>query len=530
MPDGLTLVSASADRTVRRWDQRSGEPKGGPLEHTSAVVGLAISRDGRLLAARQREGPVVLWDAATGEPRGALGSARGSGRSVSFSADGLSLIDIEESNQGIVRFWDLATRHCRHRLMAHADAIYGATFSPKGHLLVTTARMVDRTVKLWETGSGAGQGSQHQTGAAPARPLPAGIRVLAGRRLLIGSGGRPDHLRSYPFAGSTDNHLKLVSGSLDDAITVWDVASGAPLFNIPGQRSLEIHCLVASPDGRTVVAGGSGGSGMDRQDLGAEAEPNRFFHQRPRARTYYAENGRAFANSLVSRIPVFPIYTENDPGNLFGIRWCNTLAFRPPPRESSSFGTCRNGRLAATLSKRVHPNRLLAFSPDFATLLAAGFGTQVRVWETASRRQRTGFEAGEHTNAIRCLVFTPDSKTLITGASDRAIKIWNLGETSRPRDLIGHGDGIESLSISPDGTTLASGGLDGGVRLWDLSTNQELAVLGAHSGKVRCVAFSPDGTLLASGGESSDRQGEVYLWHAGTNPPKVSQPRTDIGR
>ena len=49
-PDGKTLISGSADHTIRRWDLTSGTAIGEPLEgHTNMVFALAITPDGTRL-------------------------------------------------------------------------------------------------------------------------------------------------------------------------------------------------------------------------------------------------------------------------------------------------------------------------------------------------------------------------------------------------------------------------------------------------------------------------------------------------
>ena len=67
-PDGLRIVTASADKTVRVWDAMRGRLLAELKGHAAPVRGATYSPDGRQVATASLDGTVRLWDMAAVNP------------------------------------------------------------------------------------------------------------------------------------------------------------------------------------------------------------------------------------------------------------------------------------------------------------------------------------------------------------------------------------------------------------------------------------------------------------------------------
>jgi WD40 repeat protein len=151
----------------------------------------------------------------------------------------------------------------------------------------------------------------------------------------------------------------------------------------------------------------------------------------------------------------------------------------------------------------------LNFSRDDKTLFSAGTDSSIRTWDVATRteKQRFSVPPGEPTGAgpVRALAISPDGKLIATAARGRGVEIRQRasGELSRTlptRDAT-------SIAFSPDGITLAAAG--GDLSFWDVSSGTS-----RHNAEsaINAVAWSPDGKLYATGGSDS----VVRVWDKNT--------------
>jgi len=170
----------------------------------------------------------------------------------------------------------------------------------------------------------------------------------------------------------------------------------------------------------------------------------------------------------------------------------------------------------------VWPNAL-AFAPDGQTLATVDGSHKVPgeigLWDAASGRRRMVAFRDAHAKGISAVAFSPDGMMLATGGFDATVKLWDVPTGRELARFIGHAGQVRGLAFARDGRTLASGAYDGVVKLWDISAVLYGApIRGNHHGALS-VAFSPDGKVLATGGWDTQwpaSPGIVKLWDAAT--------------
>ena len=241
--------------------------------------------------------------------------------------------------------------------------------------------------------------------------------------------GHSDSVTSVAF--SPDGRT-LASGSRDDTIRLWDVATRRSIATLTG------YSPVFSPDGRTLAAGSNNNT----------------------IKLWDVATGRSIA-TLTGYSPVF----SPDGRTLAAGSNNNTI----------KLWDVATGREIATLTGQSESVYSIAFSPDGKTL-ASGSGSfdgTIQVWDIATGRRIATLEGHSTTfryTDVNSLAFSRDGKILASGSADNTIKLWDVATRREMATLTGHSDGVNSVAFSPDGKTLVSGSDDNTIKLWQQST------------------------------------------------------------
>jgi WD40 repeat protein len=146
-PDGRFLVTGDARGNLGLWDvQRRKRVATGLLQHRF-ITDLAVSPDGRMVAAATDDGIVRLRDARTLVAVGDLVGHTGPVAAVAFAAQGEHQLVVTGGSDGTVRVWDGATDHALVTFRGQQGVIRDVAVIQGGRFIASAAD--DGTVVVW---------------------------------------------------------------------------------------------------------------------------------------------------------------------------------------------------------------------------------------------------------------------------------------------------------------------------------------------------------------------------------------------
>lgn len=210
-PDGKNLATASADGTVKFWDDTSGKLQATLDAHDDIVSTVAFAKGGKHFATASFDGTAKLWTADR-KPVHTLRAGRGAVLAVAFHPNSRELATA--GIDGVVRVWDLEQKELRGRfLRRHGSWANAITYRPDGLGLAS----VGSDNEVWFN------------------PLP-------GRLMIV----RPSAAEVRSVAYSTDGKW-LATGTRYGVTKVWD-NDGDEVASVKGKGG-DVWAVGFSPDG-----------------------------------------------------------------------------------------------------------------------------------------------------------------------------------------------------------------------------------------------------------------------------------------
>jgi WD40 repeat protein/serine/threonine protein kinase len=523
-PDTRWGLSGSFDNALRLWDLATGQCLRTLEGHTKGVKSVAISPDGRWGLSGSLDNTLRLWDLATGRCIRTLQGHADAVSSVAFSPDGRSAVS--GGNYGTLALWDLTSGQCVRTLETISSPKDSVAFSADGKWVLSGS--TDNVLRLWEVATGPAQRfvETRPRAVVELRGYDVHFRVMishadaalkggdvnAALAALEAARGIPGHARNpalralgssvgmlcrrtglrggwvaRTFEGHTDSLSSVaispdarsgLSGSSDDTLRLWDLATGECLRTLEG-HTRGVQSVAISPDGRWALSG-SNDETLRLWDL-ATGQCLRTFQ-----------------------------------GHAGAVR---SIAFSPDGRWAMSGGDDKTlrlwdlatGRCLRTLQGHTCGVRSVAISPDGRSGLSGSSDKTLRLWNLATGRCLRTFEG--HTEPLNSVAISPEGRRALSGGHDKTLCLWDLLTGQCLRVIKGFALHLYSVAISSDGRWALSGSSFKPLRLWDLAVGLCLWTFEGQPGPISAVAISPDGRWALSGGDDK----KLRLWELDWN-------------
>jgi WD40 repeat protein/tRNA A-37 threonylcarbamoyl transferase component Bud32 len=470
--DGRTLAAGGRARRVYRWDVATGRPLGPEFYQDSPVGPIALTPDGRTIITGRRAGRLHVWDARTG--RGFDLPRQGTElRSLAVSPD--SRVVASGTEGGVVRLWDTSLLGQIGQTSKFDGAVTALAFDPAGRLVAIGQD--DGIIGL----------RQVPRPRALGPPLRVGHSVQS---LTFGDGGRrvlivtPEGSRSWDLTGRG-------AGEADPA--------GDGRSN--DGPSCRVEPSTVSPDGRTLAITsrlGAGDQTRGRVEL-RDAATGKVLRQTP-------DQPHAIAGLAYS------------PDS----RWLLTWGPAPGTARLWDAATLRDPRpLLRSLDSPIHQ---AVFSRDGRSLLLGCRDARARLWDLRRDTEIDPEHRPRHAYPITAVAFDPGRSRLVTGCHAGTVRVWDANRGTLLHELRQNTGEIVVLAFSPDGAMLATASHDGTARFLDAETGRQLGPALHHADAVLCIAFHPDGKSVVTG----TRDGMVQRW--GTPAPPRSGSVDEVRR
>ncbi|MDX6497601.1 MAG: hypothetical protein QOG23_861 [Blastocatellia bacterium] len=341
---------------------------------------------------------------------------------------------------------------------------------------------------------------------------------------LIGVAQKPElvlqtgHSKAGNSIAVSPDGKTLASGSQDNTIKLWDMATGSELRTLTGHSGWVLS-VAFGPDGKVLASGGYDHT-VRLWDVSTGRQLRTFERQAEIYSVAFSPDGKILASGSYDRtVRLWDLSTGSESRTLKGHSdLVNSVGFSPDGKLLASGSADKTIKLwdvstgieLRTLKGHAGAVSSIAFSTDGKVLASGSSDHTIKLWDVSNGSELRTLKG--HSHNVASVAFSPDGKTLASGSEDQTVKLCEVATGTELRTLKGHSDIVASVAFSPDGKILASGSWDQTVRLWDVQTGAELRALKRHSFLVNSVVFSPDGKILASG--SSDRA--IKLWDVAT--------------
>ncbi|CAO0801722.1 unnamed protein product [Mucor circinelloides] len=241
---------------------------------------------------------------------------------------------------------------------------------------------------------------------------------------------------------------KMVTGSRDRTIKIWDIQTGRCKITLRGHTG-SVLCL--QYDAQDVVSGSS-----DTNLIVTDIETGSV------KRTLSGHTDSVLSLRLVNRDQIISCSKDRT------LRLWN--------KNTGEFIRQFNGHRAAVNAVQWHDNRVVSASGD----------RTIKIWDLNTGACLKTLES--HTRGVACVEF--DGTFIVSGSSDQTIKVWDALSGECVYTLVGHTELVRTIQLDPLAKRIISGCYNGHLKIWSLDQGRALRDLGqATEGRILNLKF-----------------------------------------
>ena len=414
-PDGMSIATASNDKTVKLWSFATGDEVLTFTGHTDSVEAVYFSPDGTRIATTSSDGTGKVWDIANAT----AGVKPGEGRDccdLSFSRDGMRFVTVDafqvtrgqdSDGDGGVAVWDVLSGKLTSKLEKHAFYnVPRVWLSPDGSRVAAgVIQYVEAPgIIMWDVSSRKVIHShilkgipRHEYTKDSTAFSADGTQFAAGLTFKIDT-GRPD--------GSTRP---------SSLVQIWETGTGDVLRSLFAYNGA-VTSVAFSQDGKQIAA-----SGYDEVLQNLTAGPHQPVYS---VKVWDVGTGKLVHWSKGQRATINATTLNHD-----GTR----LATASNDRTVKLWDIATNDLVLDqelhTLKGHKSSVTSVAFSPDGTRVASCDNKGSVKIWDTVTGEELTTFDPEKNSRVwgpSKRVVFSPDGAFLAaTGEFNRPVRLWD---------------------------------------------------------------------------------------------------------
>jgi WD40 repeat protein len=318
----------------------------------------------------------------------------------------------------------------------------------------------------------------------------------------------------------THNGKRVVSGSGDGVVKIWDLTQEKEVWSLVGHEG-GIYDLAITPDDVHLISACGDGS-LKIWDITKGTEVQNFRgHVGMLRAVVAAKDGKIVSASDDGTVKVWNI--SNKQGTVSNVGHTDSVedvafALTGPWIVSASMdGTLKvwnqyDGKEVHSLSGHKGPVKKVVITPDGNRAISASFDKNLKVWDLKNGQEICTLVG--HSGAVFGLTVINNGKNVISASRDRTLKLWDLEDERLIHSFEGHQKSVWQVMKTFDDRQIISTSDDKTLKVWDIRKKKEVnTTLAAKWEFIFASTITPDGRFAIWANENGILR--VWEWSQG---------------